>query len=265
MTTEPPDPANSPSGFSSTRPAALGTISVMSSGPQPSLATIPAVKPSRVPPLENGSRLTADEFHRRYLAMPAGTRAELIEGVVYLMPSPVRQEQHGRPNGLLMCWMTVYAVSTPGVDWGTNSTTRLDTGNEPQPDALLRLLSRGNSSINKEGYITGAPELLAEIAASTVSIDLNDKRAAYQRNGVREYIVWRVEDSAIDFFALRNGSYVALTPDAAGVVRSEILPGLWLHVPAMLAYDGATVLKTLNEGLASPDHAAFVAKLAANG
>ena len=50
-----------------------------------------------IPPLENGDRLTRDEFERRYDAMPHVKKAELIEGEVY-MPSPVRHSQHGHPH-----------------------------------------------------------------------------------------------------------------------------------------------------------------------
>jgi hypothetical protein len=54
-----------------------------------------------------------------------------------------------------------------------------------------------------------------------------------------------------------------LTPDAAGVVRSEAFPGLWLDLPAALKRDLRGIRATLNKGLASPEHAAFVAALQA--
>lgn len=102
-----------------------------------------AIKPAtggwlngRPPPLENGDRLTRAEFERRYEAMPRPTKAELIEGVVY-MPSPVRQRSHGRPHYHLAGWLANYEAATPGVEGGDNSTARLDLDNEPQPDVLL--------------------------------------------------------------------------------------------------------------------------------
>ena len=51
-----------------------------------------------LPPLENGDRLTRDEFERRYEAMPHLKKAELIEGVVYV-PSPVRYHRHTVAHG----------------------------------------------------------------------------------------------------------------------------------------------------------------------
>jgi Uma2 family endonuclease len=142
------------------------------------------------PPLQNGDRLTRIEFERRYAAMPDAKKAELIEGTVY-MPSPVTHSYHGNPHFNLIGWLAGYAASTPGVEGGDNSTLRLDMDNEPQPDTYLIILPQhgGQVRINSDGYIVGAPELVAEVSASSVSIDLHAKLGAYRRNGVREYIV----------------------------------------------------------------------------
>lgn len=115
--------------------------------------------------------------------------------------------------------------------------------------------------LDPKGIIEGAPEWVGEISASTVSIDLHKKLHVYQRNGVREYVVWRVQESAIDWFVLRQSQFVQLQPDAAGIYRSEVLPGLWLDAPAMVRGDMATVLQKLQEGIDSPEHRAFVAEL----
>ena len=57
-----------------------------------------------MPPLRNGDRLSGEEFDRRYEAMP-DVRAELIEGVVYLMTSPVRCDDHGEPHADVITWL----------------------------------------------------------------------------------------------------------------------------------------------------------------
>lgn len=222
----------------------------------------PPARSHRIPPLASGDRLTRDEFERRHAAMPEIKKAELIEGVVY-MPSPVKLEQHGGPHGDLMTWLGVYRAATPGVKTADNSTVRLDMDNEPQPDALLMIEpSRGGQArIGKDGYLEGAPELIAEIAASSASYDLHDKRNVYRRNRVQEYVALRVLDVAVDWFVLRQGRYVRLEPDATGLYRSEVFPGLWLDANALLRGDLATVLQRLQEGLASPGHADFVRRL----
>jgi len=215
-----------------------------------------------IPPLQAGDRLTRAEFRRRYENMPGTDHAELVEGVVY-MPSPVSAERHGEPHASITGWLTVYSAPTPGVRAGDNSTLWLDPDNAPQPDAYLRLEeSRGGNSKLVDGYIEEAPELIVEVAASTASHDLHDKLNAYRRNQVQEYIVWRVLDEEIDWFRLREGRFKKLSPDAEGVaegvIRSEVFPGLWLNVPAMVSRDLRSVLATLQQGLDSDAHQQFV-------
>jgi Uma2 family endonuclease len=215
-----------------------------------------------VPALENGDRLTRSEFERRYEAMPHLKKAELIEGVVYV-PSPVRHRQHGSPHAHLIGWLFQYAANTPGVEVGDNSSVRLDLDNEPQPDALLFIdpTCGGQVRISDDGIIEGAPELVAEVASSSVSYDLHAKLHVYRRNGVCEYIVWRVLEQEVDWFVLRDGQYERMPLDAQGLVRSEVFPGLWLDPAALLRGDLATLLTVVQQGLAGPEHNAFVARL----
>jgi Uma2 family endonuclease len=218
----------------------------------------PVVEESEtIPPLENGDRLSQPEFHDRYLAMPHVKKAELIEGIVY-MPSPVRSRSHGQPHAAIVGWLSNYWVATAGVDLNDNATVFLDGDNEPQPDALLRIENGGNSQITEDDYIQGAPELIVEIAASTASKDLHDKKNAYRRNGVQEYIVWQINKQRLHWFRLEKGKYVSLQPDENGVICSIVFPGLWLAVPALLSEDLAQVMAVLQEGINSPEHAEFV-------
>lgn len=215
-----------------------------------------------IPPLENGDCLTRAEFERRYEAMPQVKKAELIEGVVYV-PSPVRHRLHGRPHTHIMTWLGQYEAHTPGVEASDNSTVRLDLDNEPQPDALLIIDPErgGQTRLSEDGYIEGAPELVVEVASSSASYDLHAKRHAYRRNGVSEYIVWRVLDQQIDWFVFREGQYERILPDPDGLLRSEAFAGLWLDLEALVGGDMATVLDRGQQGLVSPEHAAFVARL----
>ncbi len=129
-----------------------------------------------VPPLEPGDHLTSAEFERRFDAMPGLKKAELIEGVVY-MASPVRLDQHGEPHALVMFWLGTYWMHTPFTRIGDNISVRLDGDNTPQPDAsmLLDPTKGGQAQLSADGSVEGAPELIVEIAASTVSLDLNTK------------------------------------------------------------------------------------------
>jgi Uma2 family endonuclease len=188
---------------------------------------------TQLPVLENGDRLTRQEFEQRYAAMPNLKKAELIEGVVYLA-SPVRIVNHGRPHAYVMGWLTAYIAATPKIDIADNTTVRLDLDNEPQPDAILRLEPEcgGNSRITEDGYVEGAPELVVEIAASSASYDLHVKLNMYRRNGVQEYMVWQVHDRKIDWFSLQSGKYLSLLPCDHGILRSQVFIGLGLDVKA---------------------------------
>ncbi len=224
--------------------------------------TEPTTDPRRSPPLQQGDRLTRDEFERRYRAMPGVKKAELIEGRVY-MPSPVSHRRHGQPHFLLSTWLGAYVAATLGVEGSDNATVRIDLDNAPQPDLLLRIATRGGQTrLADDGFLEGAPELVVEIAASSVSYDVHDKLEVYRRSGVREYVVWRSDDAALDWFALREGRYEPLAP-AEPIVRSEVFPGLWLDREALLQGDLPALLATLRRGTASDAHARFAAALAA--
>lgn len=216
----------------------------------PSLETVPALEP--------GDRLTRDEFERRYEAMPDLKKAELIEGVVY-MPSPVRIRRHGQPHFQLITWLGYYATALPFVIGGDNTTARLDLDNEPQPDGLLMIDPDcgGQATISEDDYVESAPEWVGEVSGSSVSFDLHTKLTVYRRNGVREYLVWRVLDKQIDWFAMRSGEFEPLAADQAGILRSEVFPGLWLDAAALIRGDMLQVQAVLQQGLASPEHEAF--------
>ena len=215
------------------------------------------------PALENGDQLSRAEFERRYEAMPQLKKAELIEGVVF-MPSPARIKRHGAPHSGLAGWLLHYAAHTPGVETGDNTTIRLDLDNEPQPDVLLRILPEagGQTSDSEDDFVEGAPEFAGEVAASSASYDLHQKKNVFRRNGVREYLVWVTEEQRIYWWELRDDQYLPLKPDAQGIIKSRFFPGLWLDVRALMRRDFARVLEVVSQGVASNEHAKFSAQLA---
>ena len=220
------------------------------------------VSHSTIPILESGDRVTRAEFERRYQQMRHVKKAELVEGTVY-MPSPVRIRKHANPHGRIITWLGVYEAATPRVMLGDNPTVRLDIDNEPQPDALLRLeeSAGGNSRLSEDDYIEGAPELIVEIASSSASYDLYDKREAYRRNGVKEYLIWLVQDGEFRWQVWEEGRYRQQSVSESGVLKSSSFPGLWLDVSALLRGEMSQVLAILNSGLASQEHQRFVQQL----
>jgi Uma2 family endonuclease len=196
--------------------------------------------------LESGDHLTREEFHRRYLERPDIKKAELVEGVVYV-GGRVRALEHGMPHGTAVGWLGTYAARIPNLSVAVGSTVFLDARNEVQPDALLLYKGAdGPPYVTDDGYLKGPPQLIVEIAASSVSYDLHEKKEAYRRTGVGTYIVWRVLDRAVDWFDLQDGQYVARGPDQHGILESGQFPGLRLHLPSLLAGNAAGVLAALD-------------------
>jgi hypothetical protein len=238
------------------------------------VSTQPATPPEQtdgtangtIPPLENGDCLTRAEFERRYDATPHVTRAELIEGHVFL-PGPVRPRQHSFALSMLSSCLDGYEKGTSGVQARTNGRVRLDIDNEFQPDAFLivRPEHGGRVQMGEDNYIDGAPELVAEVATSSVSYNLGRKLNVYRRCGVREYIVWRVLDRQIDWFVNCKGQFESMPSSRDGILRSKVFPGLWLYPSALVQAEMAKVMSILDRGLQSPEHADFMARLAHSG
>jgi len=219
--------------------------------PREDFVLIPRSKDG-IPPLEQGDRLSRQEFHRRYEAMTNVKKAELIEGVVN-MPSPAKLKKHGKPQIAMAGWLVNYAAQHPKTEAADNATVMLDFDNEYQPDLLLRILPEhgGQSRTTAEDYVEGAPELAVEIASSSAGYDLHAKKNAYRRNGVREYLVWITQENRIVWWKLVEGEFVEIEPDAEGLLKSSVFPGLWLDAAAMLEGDLAKVLSRLQDGMRS--------------
>ena len=211
--------------------------------------------------LINGERLSQSEFHRRYESYPDDLKFELVKGVVY-MASPMRRE-HGAYHGELSYALKHYSAATPGTDLLDNSTAILDDDSEPQPDLSLRILPEcgGHSTVNDKGYVTGPPELVAEIAHSSRDLDLFEKREDYQRTGVLEYVVLCVEERELHWFHFPSDERIR--PGREGISGSREFPGLWIDVAALLDQDTKRLRVAVDRGLARREHAAFLRRMEA--
>lgn len=237
----------------------MATISSRSRNKKAS-ASRRATNGQKIPLLHNGDKLTQQEFHRRYEAYPEDVKFELIGGTVY-MASPLG-ELHGTYHPELSGAYWLYKAATPGVALLDNATTVLGEESEPQPDLALRILPDwGGHSHSSRGYIKGPPELLTEIAHSSKALDLHAKKADYQKAGVLEYAVWSIEERKLYWFTFDPAGDIA--PDSKGIYRSVVFPGLWVDSQALVQCDSSRLIEVVQQGLASPEHAAFVKKLEA--
>jgi len=226
------------------------------------MSTVDRPQRKTLPPLVHGQHLDQPTFHERYEAMPPDTRAELVGGVVY-MPSPMRGD-HGKSSRFVAGWLFHYECHTSGIEGYDGSTVKLYRKGEPQPDHLLVIPADlgGQSNVDDENYLTGAPELIVEVARSSRAYDLNLKKADYERARVLEYLVVELGPDCIHWFVRRGDPFGDLSPGPDGIYRSEVFPGLWLDAGALFAQDRRRLIRVLKRGLATPEHAAFVAKLA---
>ena len=207
-------------------------------------------RPPEVPPLVPGQRLTQREFHRRYEQYPEDTKFELIEGIVYTV-SPLSR-RHGRYQACTGGLFWQYASATPGVELLDNATTILDDQSERQPDLEMRILSEfgGQSRETADDYVRGAPEHVTEIANSSKDIDLNQKRDAYKRARVIEYLVVCAAEQELHWFHFPSGKEIK--PDRRGIYRSRVFPGLWLDGPALLRAKRSDSSQSSKKGLPAP-------------
>jgi len=212
-------------------------------------------------PLEEGDCVLWPEFERR-AALTSERKLELIDGVVYVGP-PVSFD-HGAPHSLLNMWLGVYSAGTRGTAVASDTTLRLDMKNAPQPDVGMgiRREAGGRLRLDEKGYIVGGIELIAEVAKSTSSKDLHKKKEAYETHGCLEYVVYVVHTRSVVWFVQEESGYVPLEPDERGILRSRVFPGLWLDARGLTELDGAKILETLREGLATKEHVAFAGDLA---
>ena len=214
---------------------------------------------SRIESLHNGDRMSREEFHARYRQLSEDVDAELIGGVVFM--AAAMRRRHGTNHLPLGTLFFAYESHTPGTESGDNTTILLGDDGEPQPDLYLRVLPEcgGQSRTTPDDWLEGPPELVAEIAHSSRSIDLHAKRDDYARYGVREYLVLSLEDSKLYWFDLTKDELLA--PEADGILRLRTFPGLWIHEAALFAKDFPQLMSTLQLGLATQQHSAFVTQL----
>ena len=179
------------------------------------------------------------------------------------MPGPV-SPAHGMAHAPVIVWLHYYAENTPGVQVLDNATAVLGWKSETQPDAMLRLLPEcGGRTRDEKRAIRGAPELVVEVSKATRYVDLGPKLAEYERAGVLEYVVRALDPDEVIWFDQRQGVLERRPVAGDGIYRSAVFPGLWLDPLALVDNDGRRLRAVLDLGFATPEHAAFVAQLAA--
>lgn len=122
---------------------------------------------------------------------------------------------------------------------------RIAERSELQPDVVVMRdpTQGGRAQVDPDGYLTGAPELVIEVAVASLKRDLEQKRRLYERAGVQEYLVWEAEARRLHAWSLKYGRYALPELHTEGVWCSQAFAGLYLDVSALGQLDLAGVLK----------------------
>ena len=213
-------------------------------------------------PLFDGQRLDRSTFHELYeLCPPDGERFELIGGVVSMVPH--LGVEHGDSGGYATYWLIHYAEFTPGTRPLDNASVFFEDYGEPQPDSMLIIRPEYGGRTRTEGkFLAGAPELVVEVSDSTLAKDLGPKLADYERVGVLEYVVLAIQARSVYWHERQGDRLVRIEAFEDGLYRSKAFPGLWLDPVALMESDSRRLREVVEQGVATPEHAAFVGRLA---
>ena len=177
------------------------------------------------------------------------------------MPSPVSWS-HSSPDDLISTWAGLYAWLTPGVEGGNNPTIQLGNNNVPQPDKILRISHEcGGATTLQDDLVQGPPELAIEVSVSSLSFDLSTKLKLYEAANLQEYLVVDVKNQEIHWHQLIDKNYHRIASNNDGIFKSLVFPGLWLNGQALFNNDAILLHNVLQQGLQSPEHAAFIERL----
>jgi Uma2 family endonuclease len=168
-----------------------------------------------------------------YMNLPDGVRAELIEGELFMSPSPKLRHQKIAEN-LLVALRRYVDKTKRGAIHIAPLDVHLPSGDVVQPDLIF--VADANRSILQD-WIRGVPDLLIEVVSPDgAERDRIVKRDLYARNGVAEY--WIVDDQgrAVEVLRLQGDAY-----EPAGYftgvesVRSVLLSDLALPLADVFA------------------------------
>ena len=171
-----------------------------------------------------------------YAAIPEdGHRYEVVDGVLYMSPSP--NVEHQRIAKMIVAVLSRF-VEEPGLGEVFQSPldVELSPGNVVQPDVFVMLHEHSDRVI--ETRIIGAPDLVVEIASpSTARHDLSKKLGAYARAGVPEYWVVTPGSKTVEVLVLKDGLYSSLGLfRGQGVLASHIVPRMFVRVGQFFAF-----------------------------
>ena len=177
--------------------------------------------------------VTVEEF---VLRVQDGQKADLLGGVIY-MASPDSREA-ADVNGFLHTLLNFFVRKRRlGKVYGPRSAFRLfpdsDEPYAPEPDVAFVRQERVH--LWKGSLFQGPPDLAVEIVSpESIDRDTLTKRDAYERAGVREYLIVDLLQSQCTLLRLEGGTYAEVQPSGT-TFRSEVIQGFWLDTAWLFA------------------------------
>jgi Uma2 family endonuclease len=179
------------------------------------------------------SRLTYDEFQT--LPRDGSKRFELIEGEVFMTPSPNTKHQTAAANlhlalGQLVRERSLGRVFFAPYDVVFSKWTALE------PDLLF--IRKERLAIITEANVQGPPDLVIEILSpSNKEYDRETKLRAYEKAGVPEIWYFDPTDDSAEILNLGGDGRYVVTAELSGnaPIVSKALPGLSLTLGQVFA------------------------------
>ncbi|MEH2085915.1 Uma2 family endonuclease [Nostoc sp.] len=135
---------------------------------------------------------------------------------------------HGKDHVVIIFAVTLFAALQGILATGLDTTTFRKTGvQDCQPDVAYYLRERaqtipaGTGIVNLDRY--PAPDLVIEIAKTSLLDDLGTKRSLYEELGIAEYWVVDVQNAQIIAYAIADQG-------SKRIQESQVLPGLVIAI-----------------------------------
>jgi Uma2 family endonuclease len=164
-----------------------------------------------------------------YLVAYDGVHAEWVDGQVYVMsPGNLRQSRLTRfLSAIIQHWAE---SSDLGETFVPPFGVKLEERVVREPDVFFMRAEHMDRLRNT--LVEGAPDLVIEVVSpSSRGTDRGDKYYEYERAGVPEYWLVDPEREQVEAYRLgAGGRYALLDLGEPEVLRSDVVPGMWIPV-----------------------------------
>ena len=171
---------------------------------------------------------TAIKFnYQDYLQLPEDKRYEIIDGDLFMVPSPNEAHQHILAY-IFNCVFNYVIKNKLGYVYCAPFDVLFSEEDIVQPDIIF--VSNKNKKIITKDNIKGAPDLLVEILSPfTSKRDVGIKKKLYARHGVREYWIVDPERETVDVLRLKGREFESKRYGAQDCLSCSVIKNLTIE------------------------------------